>query len=48
MLVLAPNFTPGKEVTHGSSKEAGLEEDHQERREEARREEGQVSPSRHG
>ena len=40
---VAPSLTPRKEVTHGSCKEAGLEEDHQERGQEARGQEGQVS-----
>ena len=43
MLLLGSNLYPGKEVTHGSSEEAGLEEDHQERGKARGEEEGQVS-----
>ena len=42
-MIVAPSLTPRKEVTHGSCKEAGLEEDHQERGQEARGQEGQVT-----
>jgi hypothetical protein len=40
------SLTQRKELSHGNCQEAGLEEDHQERRED-QSEEGQVSPS-HG